>query len=258
MHKRIYDTIEKVKKALPIRSKFTVIRFDLNSDKRRRKIFVRCACGKIKNVVIYEIIAGKTISCGCSHKYRPDLVKYTHTTTGEFGGIYRSWVAMNSRCYNPKHKSYSYYGGKGVKVCKEWRNNYQLFLDWSLKNGWKKGFQIDKDIKGNGYLYSPNTCLWVTPKENNDAPKKGMRGVLYFKWKNRMRSITELSALCGINRSCLFARLAIKGWPIKRAMTYPLKYTKAYKILYKGQINTMNGWAYLFKISSQTLKRRID
>ena len=68
---------------------------------------------------------------------------------------------MMRRCYNPNYSHYKYYGGRGVSVCEEWKNSYQSFLDWSLENGWQKGLQLDKDIKGNGKLYSPLTCMWV-------------------------------------------------------------------------------------------------
>ncbi len=88
--------------------------------------------------------------------------------------IYNSWHNMCHRCYYPKHESYKNYGAKGVVVCEEWKTNYHSFLDWSLANGWKPGLQLDKDIKGTGYLYSPETCLWVTRQQNRNAQKMPM------------------------------------------------------------------------------------
>ncbi len=80
--------------------------------------------------------------------------------------IYIAWTDIKKRCLIKTNKFYPIYGGSGVKVCDEWKNSYEMFLEWSIKNGWEKGLQIDKDILGNGKLYSPSTCCWVTPKQN--------------------------------------------------------------------------------------------
>jgi len=42
---------------------------------------------------------------------------------------YNSWSAMIARCYNPKHKKYQYYGGRGITVCIRWREEFFNFLD---------------------------------------------------------------------------------------------------------------------------------
>ena len=73
---------------------------------------------------------------------------------------------MISRCYNDKNQAYGSYGAKGVIVCDEWRNDYYLFEKWALSNGYVRGLELDKDIKGNSKLYSPQTCLWVSKRKN--------------------------------------------------------------------------------------------
>ena len=81
------------------------------------------------------------------------------------------WENMKSRCNNKIHYKYRLYGALGVTVCKEWLNNYYVFYDWCLSNGYEEGLQLDKDILCDKLnispkIYSPTTCLWVTPQQN--------------------------------------------------------------------------------------------
>ncbi|MDA3806555.1 MAG: hypothetical protein PF440_01465 [Thiomicrorhabdus sp.] len=134
-----------------------------------------CDCGNQHvargNTIKYEAnqcIAGVP-SCGCvelanktKHGFRK--AKDTHPA-------YRAYRGMHSRCYNINDPAYKWYGAKGVTVCKEWHNNPEAFILWSLANGWEKGLHIDKDIlcKQQGttkHVYSPSTCQWVTAKVN--------------------------------------------------------------------------------------------
>lgn len=85
--------------------------------------------------------------------------------------LYPIWGSMKQRCYNKLHKSYQYYGAKGISVCDEWRYNVKLFIEWCLANGWKKELQIDRIDNNKGY--SPNNCQFLTPSEN--ALKKDKR-----------------------------------------------------------------------------------
>lgn len=75
--------------------------------------------------------------------------------------VYRS---MKSRCYNEKDKGFKNYGGRGIKICDEWLNNYHLFRKWALSNGQAMGLEIDR-INNDGN-YEPSNCRFVTKQEN--------------------------------------------------------------------------------------------
>lgn len=73
---------------------------------------------------------------------------------------YNSWSAMLNRCYG-KNKQASY---ENVEVCNAW-HNFQTFAEWYGLNS-VGGWELDKDLIGNGKLYSPENCCFL-PKELN-------------------------------------------------------------------------------------------
>lgn len=89
----------------------------------------------------------------------------------------KTWEGMIARCYDNKSISYPLYGAVGVYVCDRWLE-FSAFAEdainlpgWSSKetSGDSFEYQLDKDILGNGYEYSPATCCWASAKENSDA-----------------------------------------------------------------------------------------
>lgn len=132
-----------------------------------RFIKYKCDCG---NVGITELTKFKNKtqkSCGCFRVKPPINYKHGQSRTN----LYKVWNGMRQRCENPNIKAYKNYGAKGVKVCDEWKT-FPPFYTWAMENGWKKGLHIDKDIKGDGLLYSPSSCILVTQQENNRAIKR--------------------------------------------------------------------------------------
>ncbi|MEG2347247.1 MAG: hypothetical protein RSB50_06155 [Cetobacterium sp.] len=84
---------------------------------------------------------------------------------GERSKSYNTWRNIINRCYDPKNVSYKYYGLKGVVVCDEWFV-FSNFKKWFDKN-YSECKVVDKDIKGNGMIYSAETCCFVTQKQNS-------------------------------------------------------------------------------------------
>lgn len=86
--------------------------------------------------------------------------------------LFRVWSHILDRCYNiaPAHINYRYYQGKGIKVCDEWKNNFKVFYDWAIANGWQKSLTIDRlDSNGN---YEPENCQFITRSENSKRMAK--------------------------------------------------------------------------------------
>ena len=70
---------------------------------------------------------------------------------------------MITRCFNERSKRYEDYGGRGITVCDEWRNDYTAFRDWAMSNGYADNLTLDR--KDNDKGYCPENCRWATKKE---------------------------------------------------------------------------------------------
>jgi len=134
------------------------------SGKSRRVAKCQCDCGEIIGVSIWSLNSKTkpTLSCGC---LTIEMMKITKTKHGLINHpLYRKLMGMKKRCYNPKYGQYHRYGGRGIKVCEEWLNDFMSFYNWAMANGWEDGLEIDrKDNDGN---YEPSNCRFVTSQEN--------------------------------------------------------------------------------------------
>ena len=88
--------------------------------------------------------------------------------------LFNIWQTMKSRCENKKRSNYARYGGRGITVCKEWRD-YSTFRNWSMENGYNPDaaqwectiYRIDPN--GN---YEPSNCRWVNMSVQNSNKRK--------------------------------------------------------------------------------------
>lgn len=73
--------------------------------------------------------------------------------------LYSIWHSMKQRCYYPKHKGYKNYGGRGIIICKNWKDNFNNFYNWAIKTGFDGTKQIDRINVNDDY--KPSNCRWV-------------------------------------------------------------------------------------------------
>jgi hypothetical protein len=182
-----------------------------------------CDCGNEVNVRGTDLTRGHTKSCGCSQREisRKNLTAQLTThglsrNRGKKTKLHSVWTAMRQRCNNPKNAPYSNYGGRGILVCPEWKNDYRNFYDWAMANGYKEGLSIDR-INNNGN-YEPDNCRWATWSEQS-INKRTNRLVTY---KGETKPAGEWGRIFGINSDVLYQRLS-NGWPVERVLTEATK-----------------------------------
>jgi len=174
----------------------------------------RCDCGQETLVYKAHLVSGNTKSCGCMFR---ELMKERYGDYGKPTRLIRIWHNMVGRCHEPRSVSYPNYGGCGIKVCDEWRQDYRAFKKWALDHGYGAGLQIDR-IQMDGD-YQPDNCRWVTPKENS-RNRRGLHLVTAFGETKCMAAWLD-DPRCEVkSRGALGERLK-RGWPAETAISSP-------------------------------------
>jgi hypothetical protein len=101
------------------------------------------------------------------------------TPTLKNPSLYNTWRGMFYRCYNRNSASYKNYGGRGIKVCEQWRDYSKFLSDMGERPSGKSLERINNDGD-----YSIENCTWGTRKEQQRnrrvVVKVIIEGVEYF------------------------------------------------------------------------------
>ena len=171
----------------------------------------RCSCGKTKEVHISNLTRGLSTNCGCIQRKVLSEKNKTHGMAKSH--IYKVWRGIINRCENSNVKSYKNYGGRGIKVCKEW-HKFENFYKWSEKNGYIKGLEIDRiDYNGN---YEHDNSRWITHKENSN----NKRNTIFITINGITKPETVWEEENGLRKGLIRERIAL-GWEEKDYLNKP-------------------------------------
>lgn len=172
----------------------------------------QCDCGNIINVRIGGLTSGNSTSCGCTRHEK--LIKRNTSHGMADKRIYKIWKDMKGRCYRKKHKRYADYGGRGIEVCKEWRDDFLAFYhDMGDAPEGKSLDRIDND--GN---YCLGNCQWATDIEQANNKRNNR----YLEFNGERLTIAQWSRKIDINRKTIYGRIE-RGWSVEKTLTTPVK-----------------------------------
>jgi len=194
-------------------NRLVVIRY-LEKSERTVKTYnwlCQCDCGKIVKANANKLKNGLQQSCGClkeEMKYDIGQVnkKYLHSHKRLYG-VYKGMMA---RCYDNKHREYNNYGGRGISVCEEWKNDYDAFAEWALKSGYDPDADYGEctiernDVNGN---YSPDNCTWIT----NAKQQNNRRDNVILTYKGESHTMKEWSHILDVTYGSLTYHIRKKG-----------------------------------------------
>ena len=124
---------------------------------------------------------------------------------------FKVWKSIFQRCYNLKNPDYELYGGKGIKLCDDWKDSFiNFYEDMGDRPSDKHVLgRIDKDVD-----FLKSNCEWMTRKELNRTGGN----VKTLTIDGETKSIVEWSEITGIKRSTIWARINSYGWSPKEAV----------------------------------------
>lgn len=174
-----------------------------------RRFLCRCDCGNNHQARGGNLLSGGVQSCGCLKHQAPQNM--THGQKGT--RLYRIWVGMKTRCFNPRVREYPRYGGRGITVCDAWMD-FAAFHRWALANGYQDDLTIER-IDNDG-PYSPENCRWIPLGEQ----ARNRRNNRLLTYGGETKPLSEWAEIFGISVQALWGRLR-RGWPIERALLTP-------------------------------------
>ena len=130
---------------------------------KQRYWHCQCECGNNTIAAQTQLRNGKTQSCGCLQRESARELLSTHGQSNS--PEYITWIAMKSRCLNPRAENYQRYGGSGVTICDEWLYSFEAFFS---DMGQKPTPKHTLDRIDNSQGYAPNNCRWATVSEQNN------------------------------------------------------------------------------------------
>jgi hypothetical protein len=171
-----------------------------------------CSCGKSTIVFSNNLARGHTQSCGCLAKEMSaqNLLKRIVTHNSSHSRLYSIWSGMKQRCLNKNHHAYIHYGGRGITICMEWRNDFLKFQKWARLNGYKDNLTLDRINNNKGYL--PKNCRFATAKEQSSNRRDC---ILYKK-----ETAKDASKRLGGSSNMVKQRVREYGWSIKTPLLY--------------------------------------
>lgn len=212
----------------------------------------QCDCGNFTLLTKSELRRGGTKSCGCLRKSQRPPLRMTHgyTSNGITPKEYKIWIGIKTRTMCQTHRSYQYYGARGIKICDRWINSFENF--YSDMGPMPTPKHTIERIDNDGH-YEPLNCIWATQNQQSNN-KRSSRLITY---QGKTQNVQRWSEELNIPRYIIFNRLNA-GWKIEAIFTVPIKKVNLNQLYsFQNKSLTLKEWSNILGIKRHTLYARI-
>lgn len=176
-----------------------------------------CDCGNSIDVVGGDLRSGKVKSCGCYNREKLIDCNLKHGRSKT--RLYRIWSGIKARTTCETNHAYERYGGKGITICEEWKNNFLKFEKWAYENGYNDNLTIDRINNEDGY--KPDNCRWSDYYVQANNTSKNV----YIKKDNEIHTLAEWCRILHLSYSMVCGRLK-RGWSADMLFIPPVRKKK--------------------------------
>jgi hypothetical protein len=215
----------------------------------------KCHCGIEKEILRGNVNRKKkpVTSCGCEkNKKSSDRLRKLVTTHGKSHLPEHSvWKNIKTRCYNKNRKSWKRYGGRGIIVCPEWKDDFEQFYK---DMGPRPSLKHSIERKNNNGNYCLENCYWGTSKiqANNTCRNT------YVDYNGENKTIAQLSKDTNINRRLLYQRIRQLNWSVEEAILTPVIEGQRQRLItFNGETLKLIEWAKKLNIHPDSLEERL-
>ena len=164
-----------------------------------------CACGSKRRLNLYNVVTGKTKSCGC---YKAGVLRSRNLTHGKSSTrAYKAWCSMWSRCENQSQRCQATYATRLPP--NEWRDFECFFAELG---DCPPGLTLDRI--DNELPYGPGNCRWVTMA----AQASNKRRVTIVLLEGEEMALKPAVEKLGMKYSTVMARITKLGWTVEDAL----------------------------------------
>ena len=127
---------------------------------------------------------------------------------------------MKRRCFTKTNANYPRYGGRGITMCDDWKNDFVNFYNWAIENGYDENAKrgectIDRiDVNGD---YKPSNCRWI----DFDSQQNNRRTNIFLEYNGERHTMKEWSKILNIPYYVIQSR-HLKNWTDEDVLTKPI------------------------------------
>lgn len=190
---------------------------EVEPDKHGHRRFI-CRCMVCQGEKNLDICAFKY---GGSKKCRSCATRSANVTHGRSRSPeHQTWLTMKRRCYKPGFVGYENYGGRGIRICERWLEDFaNFYADMGPRPSPKHSIERI-DVDGD---YCPENCRWATKQEQ----ARNTRANRWLEFDGKRMLLSDWARHLNMPITTLCNRLNTYGWSVERALTTPVKKSRS-------------------------------